>query len=235
MKLKNFVSLLALTLTVTTSSSFLGQSAYAAEISSNPVKIENTTQTTSKSEMLKIIKIMDSNISYTKGHYYLNKDNVIKLGVPSDKINSFEAAVNILNNELDNGTIKVSSDGKRITSTNTSKTDTSETIHVDSSDMGGGSGGGGDQSLVYAKYLDSSTCADIASYLTMGAGIATVAGFLLLVLPNPDKLTAIKIGVAGGVMGIGAGAFSLAANHGGTTFCVYALLDGKKFAKCMLR
>lgn len=235
MKLKKIISMLALTLTVTTGSSFLGQSAYAAEISNNPVKIENTTQTTSKSEMLKIMKIMDSNTKYAKGHYYLNKENVVKLGVPSDKINPFETAVNMLNQELDNGNIKVSSDGKRITSTNTSKTDTSGTIHLDRSEAGSGAGGGNDLSLIYVNYLDSSTCADISAYLTIGAGAATVAGFLLMILPNPDKLTAIRIGVAGGVMAIGAGAFSLAANHGGTTFCVYALLDGKKFAKCILR
>jgi hypothetical protein len=235
MNFKKVTSILALALVVTTGSSFLGQSAYATEISSNVVNVKTTTQATSKSEMLKIIKIVDSNISYTSGHYSFNKDNAIKLGVSSDKVSSVETAINILNKELDDGTIKVSSDGKKITSTNTSKTDSSETIHLDSSDMGGGSGGGGDQTLVYAKYLDSDTCADIGDYLGIGAGVATIAGFLMMVLPNPDKLTAIIIGVAGGVMTIGAVAFNRASRKGGTTFCVYALEDSGKFARCFLR
>jgi hypothetical protein len=234
MKSKKIISTIAIALTFSIASSTIGSNAYASEISTKTVATqENSSSSLSVSDAKKIAAIINQNITFSNGHYSFNKNNAIKQGVKSDYIAATVNIVNDFNKDIDNGTLKVSSDGKINSINMNNNLDSGNLIHTDTTSPGGD--GGSKYKVVYAKFINSSTCSKIASILNEGADVGTLGVALVAWLSGYGAVAAKYSGVPLAIMKLGADAFQDAANDGGTTLYVKALANSEDVLEAFLR
>lgn len=213
-------------LTVAIASCTFGDAVFASEIKkaqSNKIEIESKNKT--NSEFVNTFKIIDSNISFKKGHYSFNKDRAIKQGLSSEKVNSITQYIDNVNNEIDNGTINVSTDGKKVEVNNQNEITLNSAYDDDD-----------DYTVVYDEYLGADACNAIGDALNDGSGWLALGATLAAYCPHPYIQVAAKFsGVTAAVAKVGGSTFKRAARNGGAEFSLTVLTNTKKIAKAFLR
>lgn len=213
MHLKKLKFIIATALTAVMIGLPISESVYAAESTENNTSIKQESNLVQAQEVLENIEIndelinnvkaIDSSTNFINGNYVLDEGQASQLGLSQDRIKSVQASYSEINDSINKGLVKVSEDGSKVISEDNQ-------ISARSIDP-----------IIFSVKISAKKCTDIASLLTIGAGVAAVAAGIASFIPGINAIAVPILTIAGGVITIGAGAFAYAGNHNGTGFRVY--------------